>query len=248
MSFNDEDFIRLLEYYKNQNNFHIKSKIPYDTVGNISKSGSDLPFIENSNFYMFDFDNLSYNANLRDNGKPKRNLPASCDGLYFDKENKTVYFFEFKNLPLKSIDYKHELKSIINELKSGYGISNNIIEKLNEIYSRFEDEIICKLKIKTNDSLFFCLPIIYESYCEKNGLNFNQCQNDFMLWILNSNKKFIFVFADNTEISPSNTHFSFDIRLRDKLKHFENIARIKTIIVNKTHFENHLPFKDFDKS
>jgi len=38
------------------------------------------------------------------------------------------------------------------------------------------------------------------------------------------------------------------IKLIIILKHFENIARIKTIIVNKTQFENHLPFKDFDKS
>ena len=32
MSFNDEDFINLLEYYCNQDNFHKKSKIPFDNL------------------------------------------------------------------------------------------------------------------------------------------------------------------------------------------------------------------------
>lgn len=35
MSFNDEDFINLLEYYRNQDNFHEKSKIPFDNLDNI---------------------------------------------------------------------------------------------------------------------------------------------------------------------------------------------------------------------
>lgn len=52
MSFNDEDFINLLEYYRNQDNFHKKSKIPFDNLDNISKSGDDNHFIESRYFHV----------------------------------------------------------------------------------------------------------------------------------------------------------------------------------------------------
>ena len=92
-----------------------------------------------------------------------------------------MYFFEFKNLPLNSIDYKYELKSIIETLESEYNIDKQIILGLNRIYGRFEDEIICKLKTKTNFSLFFSLPLIYRKYCKKFDLDFNQYSKDFMV-------------------------------------------------------------------
>lgn len=171
---------------------------------------------------MFNFDNLCFNANLWANRKPiNKSLPATCDALCFDDEKSILYFFEFNNLPLNSIDYKNELKSIIESLESEYNVDKQIMRGLNKIYGRFEDEIICKLKIKTNDSLFFSLLLIYRNYCEKFELDFNQCPNDFILWLLNSNKRFIFVFADNDDISPLNHHISFDIKLKDKLRHWK---------------------------
>ena len=109
-------------------------------------------------------------------------------------------------------------------------------------------EIICKLKSKTNESLFFCLPLIYETYCNKVELDFNQCQNDFMLWLLNYKKTFIFVFAENDNISPLNNHISFDVKLKDKLKHFDNIVNIHTIITTKNAFEKNILYKIFDNS
>ena len=119
---------------------------------------------------------------------------------------------------------------------------------MNKIYGRFEDEIICKLKTKTNDSLFFSLPLIYRKYCEKFELDFNRYYNDFILWVLNSEKKFIFVFADNINISPLNHHISFDIKLKDKLKHFESVSNIKTIVVTKKNFENYILYNTVDNS
>ena len=249
MSFNDEDFINLLEYYRNQDNFHKKSKIPFDNLDNISKSGDDNHFIENRDIFMFNFDNLCFNANLRNNGKPiNKSLPATCDALCFDDKKCILYFFEFKNLPLNSIDYKYELKSIIETLESEYNIDKQIILGLNRIYGRFEDEIICKLKTKTNDSLFFSLPLIYRKYCEKFDLDFNKYSKDFILWLLNSENKFIFVFADNDNISPLSHHISFDIKLKDKLKHFESVSNIKTMVVTKKDFENNFLHNISDNS
>ena len=248
MSFNDKDFINLLDFYRNQENFHEKSKIPYDNLDNISKSDNENHFIERDDVYMFNFDNLCYNANLSNRRKTKRNLPASMDALYFNEELRKLCFLEFKNLPLKSIDYKNELKMIIDSLKSDYDIDMKIIEKLNDVYVRFEDEIICKLKNKTNESLFFCLPLIYETYCKKSELDFNQCKNDFILWLLNYKKTFIFVFAENDNISPLNKHISFDVKLKDKLKHFDNISNINTIITTKNAFEKDILYKTSDVS
>ncbi len=229
-------------------NFHEKAKITYDNLDNISKSENNNHFIENNEIFMYNFDNICFNANLRENGKPKRNLPASTDAIYFNEEKSTLYFLEFKNLPLKSTDYKKELETIINLLKSNYNIDEYIINSLDNIYKRFEDEIICKLKNKTNESLFFSLPLIYETYCEKLGMDYNQSQNDFILWLLNLNKKFIFVFAENNEISPSNRHFSFEVRLKDKIKYFDNLPNIQTTITTKNNFENNFIHKHFDNS
>ena len=96
--------------------------------------------------------------------------------------------------------------------------------------------------------MFFCLPLIYETYCNKVELDFNQCQNDFMLWLLNHKKRFIFVFAENDNISPLNNHISFDVKLKDKLKHFDNIVNIHTIITTKNAFDKNILYKIFDNS
>ena len=111
MSFTDEDFINILNYCKNLSNFHKNTQVTYDNIVNVSDS-----LIEDSRFWLFNFDNICKNLNMNANGKVKP-LPASTDGLEFiiGTENNTIYFIEFKDMPLKSVDYK---KKLIHSLKS----------------------------------------------------------------------------------------------------------------------------------
>ena len=98
MSFTDEDFINLLDYCKDLSNFHENAQVSYDNIVNVSDS-----LIEDSRFWLFNFDNICKNLNIKANGKVKP-LPASTDGLMFfiGVKNNTIYFIEFKDAPLTS--------------------------------------------------------------------------------------------------------------------------------------------------
>lgn len=238
MSFTDEDFIKILNYCKNLSNFHENAQVAYDNIFNVSDS-----LIEDSRFWLFNFDNICKNLNIKENGKVKP-LPASTDGLEFiiGAENNTIYFIEFKDMPLKSVNYKNKLKSIKEQLRNHCyyqqdfcPINTSKLKTLNNIHSYYEDERICKLKLKTTESLFFIMPKLFEYY-KKNHPEFNKTHEEFIDWLLKSNKRFILVFANNgTNIS--NNHFSFEKKLKDNYKHFEHVANIKTSIITKENFE-----------
>lgn len=238
MSFTDEDFIKILDYCKDLSNFHNNAQVSYDNIINVSDS-----LIEDSRFWLFNFDNICKNLNINANGKVN-SLPASTDGLEFiiGAENNTIYFIEFKNTPLKSVDYKKKLKSIKKQLRNHCyyqqdfcPISSSQLKTLDNIYSHYDDERICKLKLKTTESLFFVIPKLFEHYKE-NHPDFDKTHEEFIDWLLKSKKRFILVFANNSS-NISNDHFSFENKLKDKYKHFEHFANIKTSIVTKENFE-----------
>lgn len=239
MSFTDDDFIEILNYCKDLNNFHENAKCSYDNIVNVSDS-----LIEDSRFWLFNFDNICENIYTKSNGR-RNNLPASTDGLYFviGSEN-TLYFIEFKDVPLHSTDYKKELKSIKNSLNKYHcyyqqdfcPINSYALKSLDTIKSYYEDERICKLKLKTTESLFFILPKLFEHY-KNNHPHFNKTYEEFISWLLKSNKRFILVFANDDPNIP-NDHFSFENKLKNNYKHFEKVGRIKTSIIQKKDFED----------
>ena len=251
MVFNDEDFIDLMDFCKDTSNFHESAKAPFDCISNISKSEGkhNGSLVIDYRYWLFNLDNICLNAHIESNGH-RKNVPASVDGLYFDSTNSkfVLYFIEFKGLPINSIDYKLKLKKIIKSLREGHceypkdncPLSENVFKSLNNAKNRFEDEILCQLKIKTTESLFFALPAIYKYYCDKEGINYEENLNDFLAWLLKSQKKFIVVFDDKIELSKSSKHLSFENRLKDKYNRFKNIANISPSVVGKSMFE-----KDF---
>ena len=240
MSFTDEDFIKILDYCKDLSNFHENAQVAYDNIINVSDS-----LIEDSKFWLFNFDNICKNLNIKSNGKIKP-LPASADGLEFiiGAKNNTIYFIEFKDAPLQSVDYKRKLKSIKEQLRNHCyyqqdfcPITTSHLKPLDNTYSHYEDERICKLKLKTTESLFFIMPELFKHYKE-NHPEFNKTHEEFIDWLLKSNKRFILVFANNSS-SISNDHFSFEKRLKTNYKHFEHVANIKTSIITRENLEMH---------
>lgn len=207
MVFTDQDFIDLMNFCKDMNNFHESAKKPFDTIYNISKSDGKHkhPLIADSKYWCFNLDHICINAHINDNGR-KKNPPASTDGLHYTMNNSklNLFFMEFKGLPINSIDYKSKLDSINKSLKSGQceyprdncPLSDELFKSLTNAKNRFEDEIICQLKIKTTESLFFTLPTIYKYYCETKGVNYNENLSEFISWLLKSKKNFIVVFDE----------------------------------------------------
>ncbi|WP_296889911.1 hypothetical protein [uncultured Methanobrevibacter sp.] len=258
MAFTDEDFIDLMNFCKDLNNFHKSAKKPFDSINNISRSDGrhNIPLIADYRYWFFNLDNICFNTHITDSGRVKK-LPASTDGLHIGINNSKLklYFIEFKGLPINSIDYKLKLKAINKSLRKGRcanpqencPLSEEVFKSLNNAKSRFEDEINCQLKIKTTESLFFTLPEIYRYYCEKNEISYEENLDDFIAWLLKSKKNFIVVFDDETELSPANRQFSFKNRLRDKFNHFRGIANITPSVVEKSLFEKKCLHKHFDR-
>lgn len=240
MTFTDDDFIEILNYCKDLTNFHENAKVSYDNIVNVSDS-----LIEDSRFWLFNFDNICENIYTKSNGR-RVNLPSSTDGLDFiiGSENNTLYLIEFKNVSLHSTDYKNELKSIkmlLNNKHCYYQqefcpINSHTLKSLDNIRQYYEDERICKLKLKTNESLFFILPKLFEHY-KNNCHDFNKTPDEFIAWLLKLNKRFILVFANDHPNIP-NDHFSFENKLKNNYKHFEKIGHIKTSIIKKKDFED----------
>jgi len=256
MAFTDDDFIDLLNFCRDENNFHESARKPFDHLYNISKSDGKhkTPLIADSRYWCYNLDSICINVHIANNGKSK-NRPASVDALYFIKDLKTLYFMEFKGLSINSTDYKRELKSInifLRKKQCEYPrkncpLSEEIFNSLNTIKNRFSDEIICQLNIKTTESLFFTLPAIYRKYCENNEISYEKHLDDFISWLLKSKKKFIVVFKDKKEFSPSNRHLSFENRLRNKFNHFQNVSNSDAIIIEKSLFEKDFLHKYFDR-
>ena len=258
MVFTDQDFIDLMNFCKDISNFHESAKKPFDTINNISKSDGKHkhPLIADSRYWCFNLDNICINAHINDNGR-KKNHPASTDGLHYTMINSklNLYFMEFKGLPINSIDYESKLGSINDSLRSGHcedprdncPLSDEIFKSLTNAKNRFNDEIICQLKTKTTESLFFTLPAIYKYYCEKNDIDYDEHLGEFISWLLKAKKNFIVVFDEKTELSPSNRHFSFENRLRDKLNRFKNVANITPSVIVKSLFEKDYLYEYFDR-
>lgn len=79
------------------------------------------------------------------------------------------------------------MDSIIKSLKSEHcedsrdncPLSEELFKSLTNAKNRFEDKIICQLKIKTTESLFFTFPAIYKYYCEKNDIGYDEHLSEF---------------------------------------------------------------------
>ena len=194
---------------------------------------------------MFNFDNICENIYTKSNGR-RKNLPASADGIYFiiGRENNVLYFIEFKNASLHSVDYKKELTSVKNLLSNNCcyyqqdfcPINYRSLNTLDNAESYYEDQRICKLKLKTTESLFFVLPKLFEHY-KNNRPDFNKTHEEFISWLLKLNKRFILVFANDDPNIP-NDHFSFENKLKNNYKHFEKVGHIETSIIEKKDFED----------
>lgn len=98
MAFDNSDFVNLLNFYKENDNFPDNARKSFNKFSEVSKSDNDAgafknPLIIDDNC-IFDLDNMCWNSHLKNNGSVKSNRPLSVDALHF--KNGRLYLIEFK--------------------------------------------------------------------------------------------------------------------------------------------------------
>lgn len=236
MTFGNSDFIELLNFYKNNDNFPKKAKKSFDKFSEVSKSEdkgeSKNPLIMDDNL-IFDLDNMCWNSHLKKNGSVKSNLPSSVDGLYFAKGK--LYLIEFKGTYNATLDLEEIMDKCIEKVDD-----DDLISNLESIKNRYDDEILFNLKIKPSDSLFLTLPKVYQYYCEKIGLEHNK--KEFLSWLLNVKKRLYVVFLNDNFDSERNESKSYKhLRMTKKLEKryapFKELANMENSIVTQDEFK-----------
>lgn len=244
MVFTNQDFIDMLNFFKDKNCFSKNAKESFESITEISKSESGESLIK-SNHCLYNLDNIAYNLSLNSQGNPN-SIPASVDALfYFNNNNFTLYLIEFKGVPINSLDYKEILKLIKMDLekdkcvnfRENCPISDNLMLNLTRTYERYEDGIFCSLKIKPIESLFVVLPKLYKKYCDELDKNYYETISGFMDWLLKVNKKLYVVFLDDknkSKIYKKNISNKID----SKYKYLKSFVNLEHKCYNQKTFED----------
>lgn len=235
MAFDNMDFEDLLNFYKNQDNFPDHARKSFDKFSEVSKSEGEYKcsLIDDDNC-IFDLDNMCWNSHLKRNGQVKGNRPSSVDALYF--VNDRLYLIEFKGTYNFTLDLEEIIDKCIEKLDD-----SDLINALNSIKNRYDDEILCNLKIKPSDSLFLTLPKIYKYYCEKMGFDYNK--DEFLLWLLKVPKRLYVVFLNDAYESERNESKSYKyLRMDNKLQRryapFKELANMENSILTQDEFKD----------
>ncbi len=246
MTFDNRDFIELLKFYKDNDNFPKKARKSFDKFSEVSKSEDNKeefkdPLIIDDNF-IFDLDNMCWNSHLKKNGSVKSNRPSSVDGLYF--VNGKLYLIEFKGTYNVTLDLEEIMDKCIEKIDD-----EDLISALESIKNRYDDEILFNLTIKPSDSLFLTLPKVCQYYCEKTGLEYNK--EEFLSWLLNVKKRLYVVFLNDNFDSERNESKSYKhLRMTKKLEKryapFKEIANMENSIVTQDEFKEGFMAKFFN--
>ena len=237
MTFNNKDFINMLNFYKNQDNFPVNARKSFDNFSQVSKSDDKQdsykePLIIDDRC-IFDLDNMCFNSYMKKSGHVKGNRPASVDGMHFI--NGRLYLVEFKGTYNATLD----LEKIINECIKNVD-DTDLVGLLETIKNRYDDEIISNLKIKPSDSLFFALPHIYKYYCENTSKKFNK--EEFILWLLKVPKRLFVVFLNDAHSSERNEsksykHLRMDTKLKKRYAPFKELLNMENLILTQDEFK-----------
>lgn len=238
MAFGNMDFVELLKFYKDNDNFPAQVRKSFDKFSEVSKSDDDDDEGESKDSLIiddnciFDLDNMCWNSHLKDNGSVKGNRPSSVDGLYF--VNGRLYLIEFKGTYNYTLNFEEIMDKCIEKVDD-----EDLAGALESIKNRYDDEILCNLKIKPSDSLFLTLPKIYRYYCEKTSLEYNK--EEFLSWLLKVRKRLYVVFLNDAYDSERNESKSYkylrmDKKLKKRYAPFKELANMENSIVTQDEF------------
>ena len=236
MAFDNSDFVNLLNFYKENDNFPDNARKSFNKFSEVSKSDNDAgafknPLIIDDNC-IFDLDNMCWNSHLKNNGSVKSNRPLSADALIF--KNGRIYLIEFKGTFNSTLNLEEIMDKCIEKVDD-----SDLAGALESIKNRYDDEILCNFKIKPSDSLFLTLPQIYKYYCEKKDIKYNK--EEFLSWLLNVPKRLYVVFLNDIHDSKRNEsknykYLRMDKKLKKRYVPFKKLANMENSIVTQDEF------------
>ena len=147
-------------------------------ISEISKDSAGERILVDSDFPMYSLDEICDNCTLFYN-EGKKN-PKTSDALYskMDKKgNLIVHFVEFKGDKFEVKKGKKAFREVLdriykrnNKLKGKKVINEKNKVKLEQIYDKYADDLEYGVRIKSFETIFEALPVIYEKYCEDNNI------------------------------------------------------------------------------
>ena len=175
---------------------------------------------------------MCWNSHLKNNGSVKSNRPLSADALIF--KNGRIYLIEFKGTFNSTLNLEEIMDKCIEKVDD-----SDLAGALESIKNRYDDEILCNLKIKPSDSLFLTLPQIYKYYCEKKDIKYNK--EEFLSWLLNVPKRLYVVFLNDIHDSKRNEsknykYLRMDKKLKKRYVPFKKLANMENSIVTQDEF------------
>lgn len=203
-SFTTSEFIDFINNFKTEDYF-LK-------VSDISKpENSDRSLVYNK-FRMFSFDKMCKKYNIMED-----NLPKSMDAIHYETDeddNLILYIIEFKTFNMvderstyTEIEALHNKFKKLNKTTCEYSIdpfiSNNTLEKFEDIKEHFVDSIEFDLILKPIETLFVALPWLYDEYCNENE---DVIKKDFRSYLNSIDIKlivFINRYAPNINVSAN---------------------------------------------
>lgn len=151
MAFDNSDFVNLLNFYKENDNFPDNARKSFNKFSEVSKSDNDAgafknPLIIDDNC-IFDLDNMCWNSHLKNNGSVKSNRPLSVDALHF--KNGRLYLIEFKGTFNSTLNSQMYLEDIY--LNNNHPEHQNLKEDLDIL----EEEDVLKYYKKHETQINF---------------------------------------------------------------------------------------------
>lgn len=164
MKTDEEKFISFIESFEEY----------HKPISEISKDSEGKRILVNSEFPMYSLDEICDSCTLFYN-EGKKN-PKTSDALYskMDKKgNLIIHFIEFKGDKFEVKKGKKVFRELLdliyrrnNKLKGKKIINDNNKFKLEQIYDKYADDLEYGIRIKSFETIFEALPVIYEKYCE----------------------------------------------------------------------------------
>lgn len=150
----------------------------YKPISEISKDNEGDRILVNSDFPMYSLDEICDNCTLFYN-EGKKN-PKTSDALFskIDKNgNLIIHFIEFKGDKFEVKKGKKAFRELLDliyrrneKLKKDKIINEKNKIKFEQIYDKYADDLEYGVRIKSFETIFEALPVIYEKYCEDENI------------------------------------------------------------------------------
>lgn len=164
MKTDEERFISFIESFEEY----------YKPISEISQDSEGERILVNSDFPMYSLDEICDSCTLFYSDGKKN--PKTSDALFSKLNNEgnlIIHFVEFKGDKFEVKKGKKVFRDLLDliykrnsNLKGKKVINENNKYNLEQIYNKYADDLEYGIRIKSFETIFEALPVIYKKYCE----------------------------------------------------------------------------------